>query len=67
MDALNKVISETASFTNDGIKKSLSDVVGAAAISGVAFDKINKNVLRYMINRLGADDLVLSDRVWNFA
>lgn len=67
MDALSNVISETSSFTSDGIKKSLADVVGAAAISGVAFDKINKNVLRYMINRLGDDDLVLSDRVWNFA
>ncbi|MED4828140.1 hypothetical protein [Bacillus atrophaeus] len=67
MDALEKVIGDTASNTTGVIKSAFTETAGVAAISGVAFDKINKNVLRYVVNRFGDDDLVLSDRVWRLA
>lgn len=67
MNVFEKIFDDTASTTSDAIKAAFVDSVGAAAISGVAFDKINKNVVRYIVNRVGADGLVLSDRVWRFA
>lgn len=63
--ALEQTISETAIFTTNAVSGALTDVIGAAAVSGIVVDKVNRDVLRYVINRFGEDGLVLSDRVWN--
>lgn len=64
---LESIISESSEFTTKAIGGALTDVVGAAAISGIVVDRVNADVARYVINRFGEDGLVLSDRVWNLA
>jgi hypothetical protein len=67
MVAMEQVVRESSEFATQGAAAGLSQVVGSAAIAGVAFDRIDEKVLRYVINRFGDDGLVLSDRVWNLA
>lgn len=65
--AFTKVIDESSSFAIAGASSALVEAVGAATISGIAFDRINKHVLEYVTRRFADDGLVLSDRVWNLA
>jgi hypothetical protein len=67
MVAMEQVITESSQFATQGAAAGLSQAVGSAAIAGVAFDRIDEKVLRYVVNRFGDDGLVLSDRVWNLA
>ncbi|NRG30701.1 hypothetical protein [Niallia circulans] len=60
MNALESIIKESSSALTEGIAASI-------IANGLAFDKINANVFRYTVNRIGEDGLVLSDRVWQFA
>ena len=65
MVTLQSIIEESSEFTTRAISGALTDIAGAAAISGVVMDRINTDVARYVISRFGEDGLVLSDRVWN--
>ncbi|WP_141431907.1 hypothetical protein [Bacillus sp. 03113] len=67
MTTMETVINESSAFTTNAITGALTEVIGAAAISGIVTDRINEDVVRYVINRFGDDGLVLSDRVWNVA
>lgn len=62
---MQTIIEQSAVFTTNAISGALTDVLGAAAISGAVMDRVNSDVARYVIGRFGADGLVLSDRVWN--
>lgn len=67
MDALESVVGETSALVAAESSAALTATVGASAVSGVTLDVIDRNVMRYVVNRFGDDGLVLSDRVWNFA
>jgi hypothetical protein len=64
---LESIIDETSAFTTNAVGGALSEVVGAAAISGIVVDRVNADIARYVVSRFGEDGLVLSDRVWNVA
>lgn len=64
---LQTISEETAEFTTNAVGGALSTTIGTAAIAGIAVDKVNKDVVKYVINRFGEDGLVLSDRIWNVA
>lgn len=66
MATLENIVDETATFTTTAVNGALNEVLGAA-VSGVVIDRVNADVLKYVINRFGDDGLVLSDRVWNLA
>lgn len=65
--AMEQVIGETAEYSTKSAGGALTGVIGEAAIAGVAFDRIDEKVLRYVVNRFGDDGLILSDRVWALA
>lgn len=65
MVTLESIIGETSAFTTNVVNGALTNVAGAAAISGVVMDRVNADVARYVVSRFGEDGLVLSDRVWN--
>lgn len=67
MVALETIVSETSATTTAAVSGALTETVGTAALTGVAFDRIDERVLKYVINRFGEDGLTLSDRVWNLA
>lgn len=60
--ALTKIIGDTAEWTTARIARGLGVTYSASQ-----FDRINRHVLRYVINRYGADGLVLSDRIWGLS
>lgn len=65
--AFDKIIGETASFTTQGVAAGMAEVLGSAAIAGIAFDRIDERTLRYVVRRFGDNGLVLSDRIWKLA
>lgn len=60
MEALESIIKEAAEAFTAGIATTI-------VADGIAFDKVNANVFRYVVNRFGEDGLALSDRVWQLA
>lgn len=56
--AFEKVATDTSEWTTKRVGISLSSA---------QFDRINTNVVKYVIKRFGADGLVLSDRVWGLS
>lgn len=67
MNALESIITESITTTTAAVSGAVTNTLGTAAISGVAFDKINRDAFRYVVNRFADDGLVLSDRVWRLA
>lgn len=65
--AMETIATQTATAATTAIGGALVDVVGAAAISGPVFDRINSHTLKYVTKRFGEDGLVLSDRIWTLA
>jgi hypothetical protein len=65
--AFESIVSETSATTTAAVSGALAETVDTAAVAGVAFDRIDERVLRYVVNRFGEDGLTLSDRVWNLA
>lgn len=57
--ALHNIIEESAEFTTGNIAK-----ISGVSITASQFDRINKHVVKYVVNRFGEDGLVLSDRIW---
>lgn len=55
---LQQIIDESSAYTTQAI----SSALGVAVV-----DRVNADVVKYVINRFGDDGLVLSDRVWNVA
>lgn len=64
--ALDEIITETSDWTLTKINGALSTITGVA-VSASTFDRINRDVFRYVTNRFSEDGLVLSDRVWSTA
>jgi len=67
MIALESIVSETSAITTAAVSGAMTEIVGATALTGVVFDRIDERVLKYVVNRFGEDGLTLSDRVWNLA
>jgi hypothetical protein len=64
---LEQIIGETSDFTTGALSSGIVKAVGDAAIAGIAFNRLDERVLKYVTRRFGDDGLVLSDRVWNLA
>lgn len=62
MASLDTIIVGTSGYTLDTINKGIG-----IDVSKAQFDKVNKDVVKYTINRFGDDGLVLSDRVWGLS
>lgn len=60
--ALNQIIEESSEWTTSRVSKAVG-----ISLSKSQFDRINKHVARYVIKRFGADNLVLSDRIWGLS
>lgn len=65
--ALEDVIKETAAFATAAAESAVIGALGSAAAIGIAFDRMNAEVFRYVTTRFDADGLVLSDRIWRLA
>ncbi|MEK3887257.1 hypothetical protein [Bacillus sp. FSL K6-3431] len=65
--ALDEIITESADWTTRKINGAMTTVIGSPAIAASSFDRVNRDVFRYVTKRFGDDDLVLSDRVWDLA
>lgn len=61
--SMAKVIEESSEFALRNANKAADSLLGTPMISS-GIEKINKNVIDYVIRRTGDDGLVLSDRVW---
>src|SRR5699024_2185103 len=57
--ALHNILEESTEFTTGNIAK-----ISGVSITASQFDRINKHVVKYVVNRFGEDGLVLSDRIW---
>lgn len=60
--ALENIIDETSEWTTDKISKAIG-----ITLSKSAFDRVNEQVINYVIRRFGDDGLVLSDRIWGLS
>ncbi|MHC8516776.1 hypothetical protein [Sporosarcina sp. ITBMC105] len=58
--ALEKIIEDTSEWTT-------ARVAGAIGIGVGNFDRINRQVVKYVTKRFGDDGLVLSDRIWGLS
>jgi hypothetical protein len=67
MNALDDVIRESAAFGTQAGEAALMGTLGNTAALGVAFNRMNAEVFRYVNTRFSEDGLVLSDRVWQLA
>ena len=63
---LTQSIRESARFTTDAVNGAFIAVVGAPLV-GASIERLNRNIVDYVIRRFGEDGLVLSDRVWGTA
>lgn len=60
--ALDEIISDTSAWTTSKVNAAIG-----ATISTTSFDKVNRQVFRYVTKRFGDDGLILSDRVWDLS
>lgn len=60
--ALGKVIDESSEWTTSKLTKAVG-----ITLSKSAFDRVNENVVKYVVKRFGDDGLVLSDRIWTLS
>lgn len=67
MSAMRTVITDSAKYGMTASNKALLDVIGRDAGVGVNFDRLNREVFRYVSTRFEPDGLVLSDRIWQLA
>jgi hypothetical protein len=67
MDAMEDVIRESGMFAMENGNKALIATLGEQAAVGVAFNRLNGDVFKYVASRFGEDGLVLSDRIWQLA
>src|SRR5690625_559102 len=59
---LETIIEESAEWTARRIARGTG-----ITLSQSAFDRVNENVINYVIRRFGEDGLVLSDRIWGLS
>ncbi|MBS4195333.1 hypothetical protein [Lederbergia citri] len=64
--ALDEIIKDSAAWTTTKVNGALNSIVGAT-VTASTFDRINRDVFRYVVNRYGDDGLVLSDRIWSIS
>src|SRR5690625_4678981 len=57
------IITDIVEESSDWTARRLNRELGLA-IGGDQFDRINENVVKYVVDRFGEDGLVLSDRIW---
>lgn len=67
MDATEAAIRQAAAFGTAAGESALVGAIGETASLGVAFNRMNSEVFRYVTTRFSADGLVLSDRIWQLA
>src|SRR5690625_1476959 len=67
MSAMRAVINESAEHGLTTSNRALVTAVGDSAGVTVNFDRLNREVFRYVSTRFEPDGLVLSDRVWQLA
>ncbi len=60
--ALHTIIDESTEFSTEKIA-----AAAGISLSASQFDRVNKHVIKYVVNRFGEDGLVLSDRIWGTA
>src|SRR5690625_2983500 len=60
--AFDRVIDESSEWTTRGVNRAVG-----LDLSASQFDRINKYVANYVIDRFGEDGLVLSDRIWGLS
>lgn len=60
--AIEKVIEESSEWT---LRKT-NQAIGAT-VTASAFDNVNHEVVKYVVKRFGADNLVLSERIWGLS
>ena len=60
--ALDEIITDTSAWTT----RKISGAIGTT-ISTAQFDRVNRQVFRYVTKRFVKDDLVLSDSVWDLS
>src|SRR5690625_6099396 len=56
---ITDIVEESSEWTARRLNREL-----VLAIGGDQFDRINENVVKYVVDRFGEDGLVLSDRIW---
>lgn len=67
MSAMATVIRDSAAYGTSAGSKALAGAIGRSASAGISFDRLNREVVRYVSTRFSEDGLVLSDRVWQLA
>jgi hypothetical protein len=67
LDAVESAIKESAAFGTQAGEAALVGAIGEGAALGVAFNRMNAEVFRYVTARFADDGLTLSDRVWQLA
>jgi hypothetical protein len=67
MNAMETVVKEATGFGTQAGESALVGAIGDSAALGVAFNRMNTEVFRYVVNRFETDGLQLSDRVWQLA
>lgn len=68
MKAMQSVIKQSAEASIKAGSTAFSGTLGQqAVINGAMFNAVRADVVRYVVNRMGKDGLILSDRVWQFA
>lgn len=65
--AFDEIISNTSEWTTRRVNAGIVSTIGSVGIGVSSFDKVNRNVFRYVTKRFGSDGLVLSDRVWDLS
>lgn len=65
--ALDKIITDTATWASSEINAGVAGVIGVRAVAKAQIERLNSDVFEYVVKRFGDDGLVLSDRVWRLA
>src|SRR5690625_4827685 len=60
--AIENVINESSEWTTRRVNRGMG-----IGLSSRQFDRVNENVVKYVVRRFGDDGLVLSDRIWGLA
>lgn len=57
------VVTDSTSFATKAVNTGFAKVAGVPVVTG-GIERLNRNIVDYVIRRFGDDGLVLSDRVW---
>lgn len=63
---LTDAVRKSAEYTTEGVNGAMIAAVGAPMVSANV-ERLNREIVNYVVRRFGDDGLVLSDRVWGTA